>query len=429
MKHRDQMLPRSAEHRQRATVRTSQRFSTKRRGIVAAFVGVTAIILLGMAALAVDLGYVYVSNDQMQAAVDAAALAGASGAPHSEGLAVGRAHSTGVQNIVAGRHLAASELGVEVGYWHGESQSFSLPTGAEWAAPNAARVVGNRPGVALFFANVLGHATTDVTQDATAIYGGGRCAGIWGLDGVDGDGSLITDSYDSSAGPYGPGNTFFNGDICSDQDIVLEGSVTIGGDAMYGEGFSLTTFGSSYSIYGVTTEHTRELAIPPIDMVAAAATNDNATIGLTTKGNDPFGGTEWDFVVTGNDNLTLNGGTFFMTSALVSGKAILTITAPTTFYISGPATFTGGGIVNATLNPKNLIIYSTGATMTIDGDDGFYGVVIAPETTVTFTGNSDIYGSVLAGFLQLAGDTMIHVDSNAVQDIFALGPRAPVLVE
>lgn len=66
---------------------------------------------------------------------------------------------------------------------------------------------------------------------------------------------------------------------------------------------------------------------------------------------------------------------------------------------------------------------------TADGDAGFYGAVIAPVTTVTFTGGSRIYGTVMAGFLQLAGEVEIHVDSDTVREFFAVGPEAPVLVE
>ena len=255
------------------------------------------------------------------------------------------------------------------------------------------------------------------------------CAGIWGLEGVNGDGNLLTDSYDSNAGAYAPGNIYLNGDLCSNQDIVLQGNVSIGGDAMYGFGYSLTTYGSSYDIYGVTTEQNGNVPIPGIDMVAAAASNDNLTIGLTDKGNDPFGGTQWDFVVTGNDSLTIAAGTYYMTSALVDGKAKVIVTGPTTLYISGPAEFTGGGIINATQDPKNLIIYSTGPTIALKGGAAFYGAIVAPQTVVTFVGGSDFFGTVMGRFVDLQGDTQIHVDSGVVRDLFAVGPEAPVLVE
>ena len=401
----------------------------RRRAVVGVLVAVCMIVLVGFASFSIDMGYIYVSHGEMQAAVDAAALAGVSAPPESQSLAVARATEVSGANVVAGHPVVAGTLQVEVGYWEARTSSFSLPIGDELAAPNAVHVIGGRTEIPTFFAGVFGVNHTDVWRAATANHGGGRCAGIWGLNGLDGDGSLVTDSYDSSVGVYGPGNIYFNGDVCSDRNIVLEGGVTIGGDVMYGQGHDLTISGSSYSIYGVTAEHNRSVEIPSFDMAEAAANNDNGTIGLTKRNRDPFDGSPWNLYVTGNDNLTLAGGTYYFTSALVDGRATLTVTEPTVLYISGSATFTGGGVVNTSNDPKNLIIYSTGANLTIDGSAGFYGSIIAPATTVTFTGGSSIFGTILAGYMELFGDTQIHVDSEAVRQWFGVGPEAPVLVE
>ncbi len=395
------------------------------------FACVCLVTLLGFTALSVDVGYVFVSHGEMQAAVDAGALAGATGAPISDELATSRAKSAAGANWVARLALATDEVQVQVGYWNSNGNTFSLPSGKEVARPNAARVVGARAGIPLFFAGILGHTTTDISRAATAIYGGGICAGMWGLNGVVGEGNIYTDSYDSSDGVYGPGNIYLNGDLCSDQNVFLDGSVNIGGDVMYGFDYDLTISGQGYTIYGGMGPQSGSALVPPIDMVAAAANNDNATIPLTDQKNrDPFGGTTWDLTnVTGHDTLTLNGGTYYLTSALLEGNSQIIVTAPTTFYIDGPADFAGGGIINATQDPGNLIIYSTGPTLNITGDAGFYGAVIAPNTTVAFTGGSQIYGTVLAGFLELRGDTEIHVDSDVVRDLFGVAPEAPVLVE
>lgn len=404
---------------------------SRRHGVAAVFVAVTMTTLLGCAALSVDMGYIFVSHAEMQAAVDAGALAGATGAPIGDSLAISRAKNTAGANQVAISRLAQDETHVEIGYWNANGSAFSLPTGLEVARPNAARVVGTKSGIPLFFAVLLGHSTIDISKAATAIYGGGICAGMWGLNGVNGNGNIYTDSYDSSAGAYGPGNIYLNGDLCSDQDMFLDGGVDIGGDVMYGIDYDLTISGQSYTIQGSTGPQTGSVPVPTIDMITAAALNDNATIPQTDLHNrDPFGGTTWDLAnVTGQDTLTLNGGTYYLTSALLAGQAQIIVTGPTTFYIDGPAEFSGGGLINATQDPGNLTIYSTGLTLTISGNAAFYGAVIAPNATVTFTGTSEIYGTVMAGFLDLQGDTEIHVDSNVVNDIFGVGPEAPVLVQ
>ena len=57
--------------------RQSRNTPERRRGAVGAFALVSMVALLGMMALAVDTGRLYVARAQLQTAADAAALAGA----------------------------------------------------------------------------------------------------------------------------------------------------------------------------------------------------------------------------------------------------------------------------------------------------------------------------------------------------------------
>jgi hypothetical protein len=387
------------------------------------------MMLLGFTALAVDMGYIYNLHGEMQVAVDAGALAGATGAPYSNSLARTRALGVAGANPISGSGL--TKFGVKIGYWDFNSHTFSIPSGLEIANPNAARVVGSKEGIPLFFGNALGNSSTAVAKDATAVYGAGACVGIWGLDGVHVEGDILTDSYDSSVGPYAQGNIQMNGDLCSEESILIDGGVNIGGDVMYGHGYDLTINGNSSIINGNTGSHDLSADVPTIDMATAALVNDNLVMPLTdTKNLDPFGGTQWDLTFpTGQDTLTINGGTYYLTSALLEGQSQIIVTAQTTFYIDGPARFAGGGIVNASGDPRNLIIYSTGETLEIAGGAGFYGAVIAPDTNVTFTGGGDIYGTVMAGYLEISGDAVVHVDNNVISEILGVGPEAPILVE
>ena len=176
-------------------------------------------------------------------------------------------------------------------------------------------------------------------------------------------------------------------------------------------------------------DHRGQLTPPDFDIGAAEASNDNASIGLTNKGRDPFDGSPWDLVVTGNDGLTLPAGTFYFTSALIDGQATVNITGPTTIFISGPATLTGGGLVNVTQDPKDLIIYSTGTTMTVDGNAGFYGGIVAPYAEVTLTGTSEYFGTIIARVLNMFGTTNIHVDEELAFSLTGVDPRVPLLVQ
>ena len=275
----------------------------------------------------------------------------------------------------------------------------------------------------------MGASVTHVRRGAIAVSGSGNCAGVWGLDGITTNGDIISDSYDSYAGHYGPGNMRPHGDICSCQDIVINGTGQILGDAIYGEGYSFVPHGSSYEVRGVVDDHPCSVPEIDIDFADAADNNDNATIGPTFKGYDPFRGRPWDLRLLANDHLTLDGGTYYFNSVTIASLAYIEVTGPTTIYVDGPATFTGGGIVNLTQDPKDLVIYAAGPDVSLGGTADFYGGVIAPNATVDLGGTGDFYGTVLADYLEISGDAVIHVDEALVFDLFGIEAAVPVLVQ
>lgn len=403
--------------------------SLRRRGVVAPLVLVTLFVALGFVALSVDVGHVYNSRTDMQNAVDSSALAGASGLPNGEQVVRARAAAYAGRNAVAGTFVSPQELTVVIGNWEGSRKQFYSSTGNEIVSPNAVRVVGTRTELPLFFAPILGVDTSSIERGATATVGSGRCAGVWGLDAIAGAGNLLTDSYDSRDGAYGPGNIHPNGDICSNRNIDLAGSVEIFGDVMYGDGYSLTASGNAFSVWGTLDHHCCTEVPPAFDINGAEGSNDNAVIGLTDRGRDPFQGTQWDLHVTGNDNLTLTGGTYYFTSFVLDGRATITVTGPTIIYLSGPAELTGAGIINVTQDPSNLLIYSTGSSLLLDGTAGFYGAVIAPEADIQLVGTGDYYGIIMGRTLNIEGNANVHVDESLIAQLFGGNSIAPALVE
>jgi Flp pilus assembly protein TadG len=399
-----------------------------RRGSVLPLVAISLVMLLSFVALAIDAGYIYVSRAQMQRAADAAALAGASALMEGEDLAMERAFEAAGRNLVGGAPVSEQEATVILGRWEWDARTF-YPASGDPSPLNAVRVIGARPDVALFLAPVMGVDTTDVIKDATALAGSGICAGIWGLEGISARGDVFTDSYNSQVGPYGDANIHANGDLCSCQDIDLRGSVAIYGDAMYGEGYSIWTSGGAYEVWGIVAEHRCGDFVPDFDMDEAAVYNDNDTIGLTDRGRDPFRGSPWDLNLTSTDNLTLAGGTYYFTSAKMSGQATLTIGGPSELFVVGSGVFTGGGVTNPGQNPADLTIYSTGAELSLRGNAGFYGAVMAPATDVELTGTDDFYGTIVGRTVSMTGTADIHVDESLVEALFGLDPVAPILAE
>ena len=87
------------------------------RGAVAIYVALTMVVFLGIAALAIDVGYTRVARTELQRAADAAALAGARqmGQNYHETIAPSTnvttmAQGTASQNKTTGQNLAADNV-------------------------------------------------------------------------------------------------------------------------------------------------------------------------------------------------------------------------------------------------------------------------------------------------------------------------------
>ena len=219
----------------------------RRRGVTGVWVAITLPVLVGMAAMAVDVGYICTRANELQNAADAGALAGASGLPDSNGVARARAMEYGGKNPLGNEFVVINGDDVQIGNWEWMSQTFTpiSDTDDSGFRPNAVRAIGRKERLPLFFAAIWGFDDTNLLRDAIALADGGRCRGIWGLEGVIGAGGIITDSYDSRKGPYAAGNINQNGDVCSNQDVSLGGSsLDIRGDVGYGPGYDITYHGN-----------------------------------------------------------------------------------------------------------------------------------------------------------------------------------------
>jgi len=127
-----------------------RKFIRNNEGSVLVFTALFLVMLLGFGALAVDISMMYTAKNQLQAAVDAAALAGASGLLLSQGEASSRATSFASVNNCLGTPVNP----VTVGF------------------PTAQRIrVDATRNANLFLAGVLGINTGQVTAHAVAQVG------------------------------------------------------------------------------------------------------------------------------------------------------------------------------------------------------------------------------------------------------------------
>jgi Flp pilus assembly protein TadG len=166
----------------------------RQSGAAAILVAFLMIVFLGIAALALDVGYLYVVRTELQNAADAAALAGAghlyprsitgaviSVVPPEWGSAEAAANYPQAPANSAGG-VTLTDYEVRTGYWNLATGTLSSALGTQGPqdAP-AVQVTVRRSGgensgpVNLFFARALGIGTADVSATATAVT---ACPGV-----------------------------------------------------------------------------------------------------------------------------------------------------------------------------------------------------------------------------------------------------------
>ncbi len=165
----------------------------KRRGVAAVMVLVSLLMLLGVAALAVDAGYLYNVKTDMQRAADAAAMAGAwdlldedklSGTPFMD-EEIAAARVSAVQFVELNTMLGgdasmgmniANDVGgdIVIGYLDDvgdsiDSMSFADPNEFNTVVARVRRDESHGGAVSLFFARTFGKDTAAVSAEAAAM--------------------------------------------------------------------------------------------------------------------------------------------------------------------------------------------------------------------------------------------------------------------
>jgi hypothetical protein len=208
----------------------------------------------------------------------------------------------------------------------------------------------------------------------------------------------------------------------SDKPAITVGGGTIDGIAVTGPGGTVQNNG------GTITGGTASDANVQINSISAPNTSGwNSYSSLLTS---LLNGTTYSPLVTAGKyyntgDLSLSSQnvmgifgnvTLYVTGNFsISGQASIYI-APNsslTLYVGGPTiTVAGNGIVNATQNAANLTVYglTTCTNVQMAGNGAFYGQIDAPQSTLTVTGNGDMFGAFTAGAIQLKGNGAVHYD-------------------
>ena len=151
------------------------RLRRDRRAVVAAFVAMTMVATLGTAAYVIDMGNVLLAHRQLQAATDAAALAGAAEincctAQPGKALQTARAFSA-----ASGGSNASTRMTVAITSGYPFLRCLAI-TGVSCAGPDSANaiVVRQSATVQMIFARIIGIPTMDIATTSTAAANAGK---------------------------------------------------------------------------------------------------------------------------------------------------------------------------------------------------------------------------------------------------------------
>jgi len=231
---------------------------------------------------------------------------------------------------------------------------------------------------------------------------------LFGADQLIVSGDVVTDSYDSTSGAYDPMTAGSHGDIGTnatavggvtvDGSILVNGQVAVGPDVLDPDSV-VDVNGGSATITGVPPYVSQPVAmpVPPVSI----------PVGLPCP----------NLTVNGNVVHTLQSsvGVYCFDRLTVGGGAHLTADGPVVVYIKDSFSATGSSVVGVVGDPTKLVMrFSSNSTATIEntlaGTTDFYGGIYAPETSFEISGNTRIYGAVIAQTVEASGDVLVHYD-------------------
>jgi len=387
------------------------------KGAVALLVAMLLPVMIGLMALAIDVGYVLVRHNQMQVAADSAALFAANARQHGKDItnAAAMAQTATTANGFENNKLSTS---VVVSMPPGGSQAYALDD-------QYVRVTISQPNHT-FLAWIFGTAQT--TASATAVAGpassGGPCLLTLGTSGagalsVTGNATVST----TKCGVYVNSN--------SPAALQVTGNVTLTATPIQVVGGYNKT--GNVTMSAVTTE-------------AAATSDPFASLPMP-----PFAGcTFTNYSKSGNGNLVLTAGTYCGGISITGNHGVsfspgvyvlygggLNLTGnispisgtDVTIYNSGNnSTYLYSGLSLAGNLTLNLSAPTTGAyagmlfmqdllntqTATIVGNSGaiLAGNLYFPSSTLNLTGNSGTsipMGSVIAQKVSVTGNTQFNM--------------------
>lgn len=202
-------------------------------------------------------------------------------------------------------------------------------------------------------------------------------------------GNSVTDSYDSSKGPYDNTTAGSNGDIGTNSitkgKVKLGGHTTVHGDAEVGPG------GDPGKVIDLKRGAT-------ITGTQTAAKQLYPNTPVTIPSYLPNRGT---LRLRNHETLTLPSGIYWYENIQITDNGQLNFSGPAIVYVSDKVKVSGNGIGSAGNLPTNLIIYVGGEDQNDDdkvqlsGNAELYAGIFAPNAKVKINSRANLYGSIV----------------------------------
>ena len=239
------------------------------------------------------------------------------------------------------------------------------------------------------------------------------------------DSTVPVDSYDSSLGAYGVGNSGSNALVATNSTAPAAVTVSsaIRGDVYSGAGSIPAT---SIVVVGGSVTGVRAALPVPMSIPAPPAwpTNVPANVGFyevrdVTRNLNANLQTD-NLWITGNGILRVSGdrtirinGDFVLDG---NGQIDIPATGSLTVYVGGQIRFSGNGSAanNGTKAPHRFIIYGMGSGYAheITGNAIVHGIIDAPNSSILLDGNAKVHGAIMASALTMRNNAELHNDRN-----------------
>lgn len=379
----------------------------RRAGVTLVYAALLMVVFIGFVSLGVDWGRVQVTKTELQVAADAAARAAAAQLSNGVAATQNAAVTWAGYNKADGTSVVINAANdVEFGTWTTGTRTFAVLSGAARSSANAVRITARRTAangnaIRLTFAPIFGMNTCDAKASATVMVTG-NVYGIIGLSSINLNTTGVWDSYVSSVAAYSAGTASSNAIAASNGDLSLNGD-TVKGDAHPGIGGSVT---GGTGVTGSKSQLTSTLSYTSVSTASYAASNNNASLPGAQ-----FDGTDWG--ESGASTVTIPGGTYYMRDFKLSGNTVLNMTGPVTICAYG-ATSISSGTINSYQNlPANFKLrLPSGATFQMRFNTTVYADIYAPDSAISMSGASTLYGRVVGASLQQTGTGSIHQDES-----------------